>query len=107
MNLDQAWICWLKEGTSDKVWGAVLVKKLGTVNTVQSYGNWMVFWGRRGKTMQGKILNSMGQHWVYKHYVQKKLDKGYTLLDKTNLSEVYPEFQQDLSELALLKSLSI
>lgn len=88
-------IGWCREGTSDKVWGAICLSHSGT-----SYGDnkYVTFWGRRGAKLQTKIVN--GNNWTIYQMFRKKQDKGYEEVNKHRLDEVYPEFQQDLEKTA-------
>lgn len=97
---------WKKEGTSDKVWGVITLKQTYTSNSPSWWGdqsryNFLVFWGRRGKKLQflikeDKYLNVMGSDF------QKKLNKGYQKINKNELDEVYPEFEQDLDAIGFI-----
>jgi hypothetical protein len=95
-------IGWCREGTSDKVWGAICLYHSGT-----SYGDnkYVTFWGRRGKKLQTKIVE--GNNWTINLMFIKKTDKGYKEVDKNQLDEVYPEFQQDLEKTAVWAMLSV
>lgn len=85
-----------KEGTSDKVWCALLLKD------EERYGAHITYatvWGRRGKTLQSKVFN--GTRWEMKRIIDKKRDKGYIPANKNHLDEIYPEFEQDLETTAV------
>ena len=89
-------IGWCREGTSDKVWGAICLSHSGT-----SYGDnkYVTFWGRRGKKLQTKIVE--GNNWTIHQMFDKKLDKGYQSVEVDKLNEVYPEFEKDLQKTAV------
>jgi len=88
-------IGWCKEGTSDKVWGII---SLGT-ETYMNNTSYVVFWGRRGKKLQTKILKD--SVWGIGNKIDSKKDRGYIEVDSTKLYEVYPEFESDLSKTAM------
>jgi hypothetical protein len=94
-------IGWCKEGTSDKVWGAICLDHSET-----SYGNnkYVTFWGRRGKKLQTKIVE--GNNWTINEMFLKKQDKGYQSIEFDELNTVYPEFQEDLEKTAIWALLS-
>lgn len=96
-------ICWMKEGTSDKVWGMILLQ-------LNEDGGWsshkyLSFWGRRGAKLQTKIVECAT--WEANKLFFKKLDKGYKEVDKDQLDEVYPEFQSDLEKTAFWATFKI
>lgn len=90
------WIGHCKEGTSDKIWG--MIRLTGADDNLQ-YGyrtnNYVAFWGRRGKRLQTKIHENIDRYDADK-LVDKKRTRGYNVIDLDRLSEVYPEFEQDL-----------
>lgn len=57
-------------------------------------------WGRRGKVLQCKVFEGD----PYKKIREKRL-KGYKQVGLTDLSTVYPEFQQDLEKSAFWATL--
>jgi hypothetical protein len=96
-------IGWCNDGEHDKVWGVICLQAPpGT--RLSDYGKWVTFWGRRGAKLQTKI-----QEWAYHDSIgaiQKKMEKGYNIIDQSKLDEVYPDFQTDLEKTevwALLK----
>lgn len=95
-------IGWCREGTSDKVWGAICLSHSGT-----SYGDnkYVTFWGRRGAKLQTKIVD--GNNWTIYQMFRKKQDKGYKEVAKNELDEVYPEFQKDLEKTAFWATLKM
>lgn len=97
-----AYIGWCKEGTSDKVWGAICLQE---PENYYSQGKYVTFWGRRGAKLQTKILQ--GSSYTITDMFRKKTNKGYTEVDKNKLDEVYPEFQQDLEKTAFWATLKL
>lgn len=94
-------IGWMKEGTSDKVWGMILLQKGGD-------GRWhtnkyVSFWGRRGAKLQTKLVEC--SLYEAEKMFDKKLNKGYQSVNKDRLDEVYPEFQSDLEKTAFWAAL--
>lgn len=90
------WIGHCKEGTSDKVWG--LIRLTGPDDYLQygySINDYLVFWGRRGKKLQTQIHKSLNNYDADR-LVDKKEARGYNAINVNKLSEVYPEFEQDL-----------
>ena len=88
-------IGWCQEGTSDKVWGVIPLNKIGFGQT----GKYVIFWGRRGKKLQTKILED--SNWGIRDKIDSKMDRGYVEVDTTKLNELYPEFESDLSKTAM------
>ena len=90
------WIGHCREGTSDKIWGMI---RLTGADDDLKYGyrtnNYVAFWGRRGKRLQTKIHENIDRYDADK-LVDKKRTRGYNVIDMDRLSEVYPEFEQDL-----------
>ena len=101
MNFEHSMIGWCQEGTSDKVWGAVLVSRKDSHYKISVYGIWMIFWGRRGRALQTKLTEPMLYAHIHDLHFRKKLDKGYQEVDRNKLDEVYPEFQADLEKTAM------
>jgi hypothetical protein len=97
MNINYCFIGWCKEGTSDKVWGAICLQE--PTASYRDDGKYVTFWGRRGKKLQTKIVE--GSHWDVHQPFLKKLDKGYKEVDKQRLDDVYPEFEEDLEKTAV------
>lgn len=93
--LNFKFIGWCKEDTHDKVWGVI---NLNHTETYLSVGNYVVFWGRRGKKLQTKILKDK-TYWDVEALVRSKERRGYVKID--NLDSVYPEFQSDLEKTAM------
>jgi len=93
MELSYKFIGWCKEGTSDKVWGAIQLEGRRAVT----------FWGRRGKALQTKLVND---DWDLSKLVDQKRRKGYCEVNRTGLDRVYPGFQEDLEKTAVWAILS-
>ena len=88
------WIGWCQEDKHDKVWGIV---QLSDIDEYE--GNYVSFWGRRGKKLQTKIYEAVGG-WEMDSLCGKKQDKGYGEIDIEKLNEVYPDFERDLKKMA-------
>jgi hypothetical protein len=95
-------IAWCKQGTADKVWGAICLSHSGTSYSDNKY---VTFWGRRGKKLQTKLWE--GSDWDAKEMFLKKQDKGYRSVELDELNTVYPEFQQDLEKTAFWATLRV
>jgi hypothetical protein len=100
---------WCSEGTHDKVWGAILLEGEHDGNSyVSRYSSdytYMIFWGRRGKKLQTKLMKS-NPSVIINHFYQK-IDKGYKEIVKEKLNEVYPEFHTDLERSAIISILKL
>lgn len=95
MSIEYTFIGWCRdeESNADKVWG--IMKLSGN----RWDGNYVSFWGRRGKKLQTKIHKDEYE-WTMERMADKKQDKGYKKIDREHLNDVYPEFQQDLEKTA-------
>lgn len=93
MAIEYPFIGWCKEDGHDKVWGFI------KLNGSEWDGNFVSFWGRRGKKLQTK-LHKGEPLWCMENRAKKKVDKGYKSVDQNQLNTVYPEFQQDLEKTA-------
>lgn len=91
------WIGHCREGNSDKVWGMIRL----TTN-----GDYVSFWGRRGKKLQTKIHHNL---WSYdaEKLCGKKMDRGYNTINTARLDEVYPGFENDLQATTVWALLSV
>lgn len=104
-DLKYEFIGWYKENQSDKVWGAIELLPTKIVARVPKYyGKYLVFWGRRGTKYQTKIVTSLPPtDYYYSSDLAKKIkekkDKGYLPVDKSKLSDIYPDFEKELSDL--------
>ena len=85
----------------DKVWGVICIDS--PENTWRD-GKYVSFWGRRGKKLSTQI-HTKAQYEMRKLW-DKKHSNGYTKIDESRLSEVYPEFQDDLEKTAVWALLS-
>ena len=97
-----AYIGWCKEGASDKVWGAICLQESESYYTS---GKYVTFWGRRGAKLQTKIVQ--GTERAIGEMFRKKTNKGYKEVNRNELDEVYPEFQQDLEKTAFWATFKI
>jgi len=92
MTINYKYIGWCSEDNSDKVWVCI------QLNGDRWHGKFLTVWGRRGKRLQSKLIESttyeMGK------LVGSKDAKGYCEIPEDKLHEVYPEFQQDLERTA-------
>jgi predicted DNA-binding WGR domain protein len=95
-------IGWFQEGTSDKVWGVMVLQRGTNHHTfggATGPGKYVTFWGRRGKKLQTKIFEDY--EWNVDRLIESKVDKGYNRVNKNKLDEVYPEFETDLEKTAV------
>lgn len=92
MNVNYRYIGWCSTEDHDKVWACI------QLNGDRWHGKFLTVWGRRGKKLQSKIVESntyeMGK------LIGSKVAKGYRGIPEDKLNEVYPEFQQDLEKTA-------
>lgn len=93
-DMKYKFIGWCREGTSDKVWGVIPLKE-----DLQAINTYVIFWGRRGNKLQTKILRDSS--WGIMDKIDSKKTRGYIEVDTTRLSELYPEFESDLSKTAM------
>ena len=94
MAIEYTFIGWCRDekANADKVWGIMKLNGDGK-------GNYVSFWGRRGKKLQTK-LHKDEYYWDMERMAEKKEDKGYKKIEREQLDNVYPEFQQDLEKTA-------
>ena len=92
MKINYRYIGWCSVDNSDKVWACI------QLNGDHLHGKFLTVWGRRGKRLQSKIVESnpydMGK------LIGSKVAKGYCAIPEDKLDEVYPEFEQDLERTA-------
>ena len=92
MTINYKYIGWCGTEDHDKVWACI------QLNGDRWHGKFLTVWGRRGKKLQSKIVESntyeMGK------LIGSKVAKGYCGIPEDKLNEVYPEFQQDLEKTA-------
>jgi len=95
MAIEYKFIGWCKDDfeNHDKVWG--IIKLTGD----RWDGDYVSFWGRRGKKLQTKMHKDESD-WQMLRLAEKKEDKGYKKIDRNQLDTVYPEFQEDLEKTA-------
>lgn len=95
MSIEYTFIGWCKdpETNADKVWGII------KLNGDRWDGNFVSFWGRRGKKLSTKIHKDEST-WSMERMAGKKEDKGYKKIEREQLNDVYPEFQADLEKTA-------
>ena len=106
MNVDLIWAGWNTTGTSDKVWGVIkqggapvnqtsafrsYYKPLGIAEGTKIY----IFWGARGKSMSFKE-DTMTYSVV--NLKTSKEKKGYKEIDYKKLLEIWPDFEDTLSQ---------
>jgi hypothetical protein len=97
MTVNYVHIGWCHEDNHDKVWG--VIKLSGGVHDVWEQGDYVTFWGRRGRKLSTKLYHDYG--WELEDLFNKKVDKGgYQPVDLRKLNEIYPEFEADLKKLA-------
>ena len=96
------WIGWCKEGSHDKIW-AVYVLERRTEWWGCHVVKYATIWGRRGKALQSKVFDSESS--AHNLKIAEKQRKGYQPIDLHKLSEVYPEFQEDLEKAAFWATL--
>jgi hypothetical protein len=95
-------ILWCRDekANADKVWGIILLQE-GEEWSVgyRNPSKYATFWGRRGKALQTKIWE--GYSWDSNEMKRKKCNKGYRVVDPTELDTLYPEFESDLEKTAV------
>jgi hypothetical protein len=103
--MEYRYIGWCKDEktNTDKVWGAIELQSPTT--SYSGDGKYVTFWGRRGAKLQTKIWE--GSNYDAKEMFLKKQSKGYQSVEKDELDEVYPEFQQDLEKTAFWATFKI
>lgn len=106
MAIEFKFIGWCREGSSDKVWGVVLLEKPShtTHQSWPTHQPCFTFWGRRGRALQTK---QTVDNWEIQKLIESKIKNGYQSVDRNKLDEVYPEFETDLKETALWCTLKL
>ena len=94
--------CRDEEHNHDKVWGIIYLAPSCTSNWADTY---VSFWGRRGKKLSTKIFED--SRWNMEKMYKKKENSGYLRVDEGKLTEVYPEFEKDLSKTAFWATFKI
>lgn len=93
--LDYRFIGWHHEDNHDKIWGVLQLSE-------RNYNSrkYLIFWGRRGKTLRSKLVDSTW--WEIDRLISAKERKGYQKITPEFLIEtVYPEFNEDLEKLSI------
>ena len=88
MTINYKYIGWCSVDNSDKVWVCIKL----------SSGKYLTVWGRRGKKLQSKIIECSSTDAL--RLIMTKARKDYLRFEKTELDQVYPEFEQDLERTA-------
>jgi hypothetical protein len=105
--MNYKFIGWKQEGTSDKIWGVIMLSEPHNYGEKFWSGNrvkYCTFWGGRGKKLQTKIFEDWEAKVVGK--IREKKNKGYEMVDLSKLDEVYPGFENDLQQTAVWATLS-
>ena len=92
-KINYKFIGWCHEDNHDKVW--VAIQTAGDAVG----GKFITCWGRRGRKLQTKMVEC--SIWDLLSLIDKKIDKGYKHVGQLELNKVYPEFEQDLSKVAV------
>lgn len=103
--MNYLFIGWCKEDDHDKVWGMIEISKPERwYNTPDKAipGKYCSFWGRRGKKLQTKLIETHHPSSDVTALIRKKEDKGYKAVDMDKLNEVYPAFERDLDKTAVM-----
>ena len=103
MNNEHWLIGWCKQGTSDKVWGAIPLENINQL-FLQNF-RWMIFWGKRGNKLQTKLSET--SVYLITTELDKKIEKGYRVIQPDQLHTVYADFKQDLDLLLMWHKLKI
>ena len=98
--MNYKFIGWYQKENHDKVWGVIYLEP-----PEREHYSWhgsgvkcLTFWGRRGAKLQTKL--SVDNQDLYK-LIDAKRGKGYRELLKSELDDVYPEFEADLEKTAI------
>ena len=102
------------EDNHDKVWACIELRVTDPCGDETNFGRpahwtriaYATVWGRRGKALQFKCFEGSRSE-ANEKIAEKQRKKGYLGIAPTKLSEVYPEFEQDLKASALWAQLSI
>lgn len=109
LNKDKIlWIGWQRDDDKnvDKVWGIITIRKSIDDWKISAPGAYVVFWGRRGKTLRTKIHTDK-YSWDMTELYHKKKISGYIKVNYDQLNSVYPEFEEDLDWTAVEAKLSV
>jgi hypothetical protein len=94
MEVKLVWGGWNTEGTSDKVWG--VIQRCDAKRTTKYNDRVYVFWGARGKSLQFK--NDLWAQELQDLTVKKERRKGYRQISYYKLLEIWPDFEETLSQ---------
>lgn len=106
--MDLQHIGWCNIDGHDKVWGIMVLARGeydADTNSPWPVNKYVTFWGRRGKKLQTKLWE--GSYWEAENAFEAKINKGYDQIDRNQLDDVYPEFQQDLEKTAFWATFKI
>jgi predicted DNA-binding WGR domain protein len=92
MKVNYKYIGWYSEDNSDKVWACIQLPG------GEWYKKFLTVWGRRGKKLQSKLIETSVSE--MEKLIRSKNSKGYREIPQDRLTEVYPEFEQDLEKTA-------
>lgn len=98
MDIHFKFIGWCREGTHDKVWGVIFPFDPASVRPDWegcTHQDCITFWGRRGSKLQTKTVCD---DYKLQSLVRSKRNKGYQEVQEDRLTEVYPEFREDLEK---------
>lgn len=98
--MEFVWIGWCREDNSDKIWAVCALEFTKSPHRGRHITKYATIWGRRSKTLQCKVFEGGPD----KKIREKRL-KGYNQVQFTDLSTVYPEFQEDLEKSAFWATL--
>ena len=104
--IDYTFVGWKCEGVSDKVWISMVLSRDPLPSEWWQYQTltWAQVWGRRGKALQFKVFK--GTVAQQSKTIQQKIRDGYQKVTNDRLTEIYPEYEQDLEKTALWAMLS-
>ncbi len=97
-------IGWCRDRDHDKVWGVIYLEDYSQIPYYPSHAKCLVFWGRRGGKLQTKLDQDDR---TLKKLIDSKIQKGYKEIKSGKLSEIYPEFENDLEKTAVYSILKI
>ena len=90
---------WCHEENHDKVWGVIQLSENGVGENHVMSEKFCTFWGRRGAKLQTKVWDAFP--WELAHMFDQKMNRGYTKISPGQLSQIYPEFEDDLKKTAM------
>ena len=86
--------CYDKAKNHDKVWVCIPLEE----------GKYLAAYGRRTKTLRPKLYN-LNSYEMRKIINRKINSRGYNSVDETKLTEIYPEFEEDLEATTMWSAL--